>query len=48
MCPRNPMGRIDVSLIRDITVESRFLEPPRGNKNWFEKSGVREIEGGMK
>ena len=31
-----------------ITVESRFFEPSGVNANWFEKSGVREIEGGIK
>ena len=25
-----------------------FSRTSKGNKNWFEKSGVREIEGGVK
>ena len=30
------------------TVESRFVEPPRETQIGFEKSGVREIESGIK
>ena len=29
-------------------VESRFLEPPGEIQNWFEKSGVREIDDDIK
>ena len=40
---KNLLFDVIVDAIKINTVESRHLEPPKGNENWFKKSGARNI-----